>query len=249
MVFMQADGGSLRHIFIATETCVLLQKMIGLQSITPLQPPRRGRLTGWPLTPNGGSPEGGLRRASTALRRKHESPPDQSNLVTGAPSDGSLESIDQMASWVRFADTKATILAAGLGVVATMLASNVKTVVKAISEGCLATLLVGGLSVATVLAFLWTLGWLTWAIVPRSRVRYNHLNRFAWPSLVGATVQELLAHTARVDVQTDAWQQVLDLSQVASRKYSACAKAVYGFAALILVGLVCISTATSFAPR
>jgi hypothetical protein len=93
------------------------------------------------------------------------------------PTDGSLEAIDQMANWVRFADTKATILAAGVGVVATMLASNAGTVVKAMGEGCTAAFLVGGLTATTVVAFLWTLSWLTWAIVPRGRVRYSHLNR------------------------------------------------------------------------
>ena len=39
-------------------------------------------------------------------------------------SSGSLSAVDQMSSWVRFADTKATILAAGLGVVVTILTAQ-----------------------------------------------------------------------------------------------------------------------------
>ena len=43
--------------------------------------------------------------------------------------------MDQMANWVRFADTKATILAAGFGVVLTMLMTNAKTVATTIKQG------------------------------------------------------------------------------------------------------------------
>lgn len=156
--------------------------------------------------------------------------------------------MDQMANWVRFADTKATILTAGLGVVVTMLMNNAKTIAKVISEGrAPSALVVGGLAAATLVVFLWTLFWLIRAIAPWRRVTYVQLNRFAWPSLVRTTIDQLVDHVARTDIGTDAWQQVLDLSALAQRKFDACAKAVYGFAFLIVLGLSCIAAATAFA--
>lgn len=43
-------------------------------------------------------------------------------------ADGCFQAMDQMANWVRFADTKATILTAGLGVALTMLMTNAGTI-------------------------------------------------------------------------------------------------------------------------
>ena len=50
------------------------------------------------------------------------------------PGDGSFQAMDQVAHWVRFADTKATILTAGLGVVMTMLMTNSGKVVAALKD-------------------------------------------------------------------------------------------------------------------
>jgi hypothetical protein len=84
------------------------------------------------------------------------------------------------------------------------------------------------------------------AIGPQNKVFYARLNRFAWPSLVRATAEQLLEHTSRNDVRADAWQQVLDLSVLADRKFSACGKAVNGFAALVLFGTVCVGVSMLF---
>jgi hypothetical protein len=179
---------------------------------------------------------------------KHQ-PPAGGGLASraGVTPSGSLEAIDHMAAWVRFADTKATVLAAGLGVVVTMLASSTSTVVKALGGGCGGKMTVGGLALITALAFLWTLFWLVRAIAPRNRLPYNGLNRFAWPSLVGATAEQLVAHAAASDVEVDAWQQVVDLAGVAREKFDAVKHAVYGFGLLIVVGVFTVVCAAAFA--
>jgi hypothetical protein len=154
--------------------------------------------------------------------------------------------MDQVANWVRFADTKATILTAGLGVVLTMFMTNAKTVADAMSKSCPAAVILGGLAAATLLSFAWTLFWLIRAIKPRSKMQYTELNRFAWPSLLRATSEQLAEHASRVEARTDAWRQVLDLSMLANRKFDACSKAVNGFAVLVLFGLACVAVAVGF---
>lgn len=164
----------------------------------------------------------------------------------GKPADGGFQAMDQMANWVRFADTKATILTAGFGVLLTMLMTNATTIANALREGCVAAAVVGVLAGGTILAVAWTLYWLVRAIGPQSAIQYPHLNRFAWPSLLRATPEQLSQHAERVDVRTDAWQQVIDLSTLADRKFDACGKAVRGFAALAVLGLACIAAAIGF---
>lgn len=153
-----------------------------------------------------------------------------------------------MAGWARFGDTKATILAAGLGVVATMFTNSATAVMKAIHGPCPVDLVVGGLALLTVLSFLWTLYWLVRAIAPRSDIPYSGLNRFAWPSLVRANADQLVAHVQQTDVEADAWQQVIDLAVVAQRKFYFCKQAVYGFGVTVVAGLASALLAASVIP-
>ncbi|BCW78908.1 hypothetical protein [Arthrobacter sp. NicSoilC5] len=159
----------------------------------------------------------------------------------GKPADGGFQAMDQMANWVRFADTKATILTAGLGVILTMLITNAKTVTAAIGKGSIQAFVVGPLALGALAAFLWTLYWLVRAIGPQTATRYAQLNRFAWPALQAVTAEQMIEHTKRVDVRMDAWQQVLDLSHLAGRKFEACSMAVKGFALLAILGLLCVA--------
>lgn len=156
------------------------------------------------------------------------------------PAEGGFQAMDQMANWVRFADTKATILTAGLGVILTMLMNNAKTVMAAFGQGCVQALVVGILALGALGAFLWTLFWLVRAIGPQTSTKHARLNRFAWPSLRQATAEQLAEHASQVDVRQDAWQQVIELSELAGRKFDACAKAVRGFALLAVLGLSCV---------
>ncbi|MFI2562611.1 hypothetical protein [Paenarthrobacter sp. NPDC018779] len=156
------------------------------------------------------------------------------------PADGGFQAMDQMANWVRFADTKATILTAGLGVILTMLVTNARTVTLAAGQGSLQAFVVWPCAVGALAAFVWTLYWLVRAIGPQTSSKYSQLNRFAWPALQGATAEQMTEHAKQVDVRVDAWQQVLDLSELAGRKFHACANAVKGFALLAILGLSCV---------
>lgn len=175
------------------------------------------------------------------LRRSASEPP-------GPAPDGSAQALDHMANWVRFADTKATILTAGLGVALTMFVGNVANIVSAIRQTCVSGLTVGALALATFVAFLWTLFWLIRAIGPRRKVSYPQPNRFSWPSLTRVTTEELTRHASTTPASVDAWQQVIDLSQLANQKFGACEKAVYGFGSLILLGVACVATAVILTP-
>lgn len=160
--------------------------------------------------------------------------------------DGAFQALDHVANWVRFADVKATLLTAGLGVVLTMLMTNSRTVYVATTTGCQAAYVVGALTTLVGCALLYTLFWLARAVRPNSGLAYSTLNRFAWPSLTETTAAALTAHTANNDHSPEAWQQVADLSRIADRKFTACRHAVGGFIAFVLLGVACVSAATVF---
>jgi hypothetical protein len=176
--------------------------------------------------------------------RRHKTASD--TTPEDKPGDGGFQAMDQMANWVRFADTKATILTAGLGVVLTMLVTNADTITNAVKDGCPASYVVGTLSALALIAFGYTLFWLVRAIGPQSNVAYNTLNRFAWPTLTKATTDQLTDHARKIDVRTDAWQQVIDLSILANRKFDACGRAVKGFAVLVVLGVAAVAVAVGF---
>lgn len=179
-------------------------------------------------------------------RRKTASEPVPDSKPDAKPADGAFQAMDQVANWVRFADTKATILTAGLGVVLTMVMTKADTITRAVQKGCPAAYVVGAMSALALIAFGYTLFWLVRAIGPQSNVAYNTLNRFAWPTLVKATPDQLAQHTQKVDASADAWQQVIDLSVIANRKFDACGRAVKGFALLVVLGVGVVASALGF---
>ncbi|WP_155828275.1 hypothetical protein [Gordonia polyisoprenivorans] len=178
------------------------------------------------------------------FRRDHA--PQASSGKEGAPpTEGYFQSIDHIANWVRFADTKATILTAGLGVVITMTMSKTDTIVQATHQGTPQACLVACLGTLTVASFLYTLAWLCVAIGPRSGIGYKELNRFAWPSLVNATPDQLRKHASSISAQDDAWRQAIDLSDLAQRKFGACGNAVRGFAVFVVLAVVTVIVASA----
>lgn len=183
-------------------------------------------------------------RPSRRSRTKSDVTPEDKH--DAKPADGGFQAMDQMASWVRFADTKATILTAGLGVVLTMLMANADIIAIAVQDEEPAAYVVGTLSGLALIAFGYTLFWLVRAIGPQSSVAYDRLNRFAWPTLTEATTEQLTKHVREVDVRNDAWQQVIDLSVLAERKFGACGRAVKGFGVLVIVGVAAVAAAVGF---
>jgi hypothetical protein len=151
--------------------------------------------------------------------------------------------MEHVAHWVRFADTKATILAAGLGVIITMLMTNASTVEAGIREGCVQGATVAVLAVGACGAALWTLYWVVSAIAPRTSTYSYQLNRFAWPALAGASLEQIKSHVDGSNIDDDAWLQTTLLASIAKQKFTACMRAVWGFAALLVTGVACVVAA------
>lgn len=158
-------------------------------------------------------------------------------------SDGSLQALDHAANWVRFADTKATILMGALGVVTTLLVSNASTIVVAASKSEVAVVAFVAAAVLTAAAFLITLGWLVNAVVPR-RPSDGVLNRFSWPSLLDTDYATLEDHTAVTSSREDALRQALTLAKVADAKFQACGHAGIGFTVFIILAVGMLVAAT-----
>lgn len=158
------------------------------------------------------------------------------------PADGSQQALDQVANWVRFADTKATVLTAALGVVMTMLVTNTPQIIKAAATSEEATTRFGALAFVTAAAFLFTLGWLVHAIAPR-RGASGKVSRFSWPALASADYEDLVRHNEAVPAHEDAWKQTLVLARVADEKFRACRLAAYGFAMFVISAVVCVVAA------
>jgi hypothetical protein len=173
-----------------------------------------------------------------SLRRKSRLPQPQEvpKAADAKPDDGAFQSMDQIANWIRFADTKASVLVGGLGVVVTIIVSNSKTVVSAIDEGNPQAAILYTLCGIATAAFIWSLTWLLIAIGPRRKTALPGINRFAWPTLTSIDAQTLMERGTTDDVREDAWRQVIDLARLADRKFAATNKAIWGFGILIVTG-------------
>lgn len=107
-------------------------------------------------------------------------------------------------------------------------------------------LLVGVFASVAVLSFMWTLFWVVRAIAPRSDIAYQEINRFAWPSVINTTADQLVQHARENDVEKDAWQQVVDLAVIAQRKFFFCRLAVYGFGVTVAAGVITVLLSSPF---
>lgn len=160
--------------------------------------------------------------------------PDRKVPDPALPDDGAMNALSEIAQWVRFADTKAGLLAAGLGVVLAGTLGQAATIVDAIAGG-------GALGALTAAVFAWwvvfalALVWfLMTAIGPRTTTTGPTVNRFAWPSLARLSVADLTQHVSKTTRDSDAWRQVVDLSAVAAAKYRACGRAVIAFMLVVV---------------
>ncbi len=169
--------------------------------------------------------------------------PDRRTPDPTPSDDGAMNALSEIAQWVRFADTKAGLLAAGLGVVLAGTVGQAGTIVDAVDRG-------GALGALTAALFtLWSIFALTlvWyvmsAIGPRTTTTGPTINRFAWPSLAGTTVTDLTHHVSRSTRDADAWRQVFDLSAVAAKKYRACGRAVVAFMLVVVTTAAMIALA------
>lgn len=155
--------------------------------------------------------------------------------------------MDQIANWVRFADTKAAVLTAALGVVLTAFLSNGHRLVVIIKGAGLWACVVGAVTAFAILAFGYTLTWLLRSLTPRRTVQ-SGINRFAWPTLHETPAAKLMDHVEEVDARIDAWRQVLDLSVIAHEKFHACDRALRGFATFAVSVVVLVGIGIAFVP-
>lgn len=175
------------------------------------------------------------------LRRKRRDP-SRTHGAAPQTDDGHYQALDQMAQWVRFADVKATILFASLGAVLTLVATSSTSIAAALRIDS-TMWVIGGLLVALALVVLFTLSQLLWAVNPRSKASGTGLNRFAWPTLRGADAATLAERAARTDPTQEAWTQVVDLADIAGKKFSATRRAAWGLGASLVLSLVLLSVA------
>ncbi len=168
------------------------------------------------------------------MRRKHDT------------SEGAHQALDQVANWVRFADTKATILMAALGVVLTLTLANSSTVIEAIQRGTTAAIVVGFLVIVATTFFAITLGSLARALMPTGTAE-GSVNRFSWPLLAHASREDLDDHLFAVPAHDDAWDQVLVLARAARQKFDACRTAVVSFVIFIAFAVLLVVVASVLA--
>ncbi|WP_460800188.1 hypothetical protein [Microbacterium sp. GXF0217] len=168
-----------------------------------------------------------------------------SRSLKAAEAAGSEQALNQATEWVKFADTKATILTAALGVITTMTVANVPAIVTAMARGTTQTLFVGFAVCVCVGAFAFTLGQLLSAIYPR-RHQARGINRYSWPTLARADVDLVLDHMRQTPAHLDALSQTLVLAAVAEAKFAAVRRAVGGFALLLVSAVTAVVLAVVF---
>jgi len=166
--------------------------------------------------------------------------------IDAKPADGSFQAMDQLANWVRYADTKATILTAAFGVVLTALLNNGDTIVKATGPDR-DEIAIWLLAVGCLIAASWTLVWLMVVIAPKTTSNDHGINRFAWPTLSSVDAATLLTRGEAHDVREDAWRQVTNLATLADKKFSAFRKAGWGFAVFVALAVALVATSVVMA--
>lgn len=165
--------------------------------------------------------------------------------VDAKPADGAFQAMDQVANWVRFADTKATIVTAGFGVVVTAVLSKTDVIVHAARGQNAPAAATWFFGIAATVAAVWTLAWLMIVIAPKRSSTKHGINRFAWPTLTTVDSDSLCQRGETQDVRHDAWQQVVNLAVIADRKFSAFTLAGWGFATFIGLSVALVVTAVT----
>lgn len=153
-------------------------------------------------------------------------------------------SVVEFGAWIKNADTKATILAAGLGVMSSVVASQAGRIVDlythpAAAVVCIAVILsaifIGGLAGAVICVFR--------VLSPRTDVT-DGPNVFAWPSVAkfgSATASEFSDFSA-----PKAWAQAFDLAKIAQAKFAAFALALRWFLVTIAAASALVALSRIF---
>lgn len=150
--------------------------------------------------------------------------------------------LTEFGAWIKNADTKATVLAAGFGAVATITASRTAAVLTAIFGGPEGwRIAVAVIAVAFVVAAVVTLWFLVSALVPRRDVSGGR-NAFAWPSVAHFTPDD---DTFKAASASMAWEQARTLARIAEAKFAAFQSALYSFVAVVVFAAVIVAVASA----
>jgi hypothetical protein len=189
-----------------------------------------------------GRPRDTLRKLPRPRRFETVEPVNAVQSSAEALADAKF-AIQESGNWIKNADTKSTLIAAAVGVVATASASKADVVYRAFSGGKLgcASLLLLALIVAYVVTLLVTAYCLYRALSPRTDHLVD-LNRFAWPSVVarGPSLPEL----SWAKVNEEAWAQNYMLACIARDKYRAFKSALTWFGLNLAAAVLMIFAAT-----
>lgn len=180
-------------------------------------------------------------------RTQRPQPGDTDPPVTApAPtvvSTGGVVAHDQVAQWVRFADTKATILLAALGIVTTLLVTQLHLVAYEIRDDHgTGRVILSSLATIAVAAFAAALLNLVKAISPRTGTD-NALNRFGWPSVATHTNDEIRQHVRTADPVAEIWDQIRLLSVLARNKFAALRAAIFAFSVYVSASIATLVVA------
>ncbi|PZE86603.1 hypothetical protein EDF31_101616 [Curtobacterium sp. PhB142] len=155
--------------------------------------------------------------------------------------------VSETGAWIKNADTKATILAAGLGATATVTASRAAPTWALIagSNQVLSIAAVIAVSVFVVGA-VGTVWCAVRTLIPRTNVSGGR-NPFAWPSVASSFVvddSEFQKASAK-----QAWNQVHALALIAKAKYEAFALALRWFILTVIGAGVLVALASTVPPN
>lgn len=175
------------------------------------------------------------------FRQRSSSLPDEKQAFEYAKL-----AVSETGAWIKNADTKATILSAGLGITASVTAGRAAAVWQ---------LITGSNLVLTVAAVLTTAAFITGAVgavwfavrtlIPRTNVSGGR-NPFAWPS-VASSFQE--NDEAFKDASApQAWNQVHALALIAAAKYRAFAASLRWFILAIVGAGATVALASTVHP-
>lgn len=150
--------------------------------------------------------------------------------------------ITEFGAWIKNADTKATVLAAGFGAVSTITASRTAAVMNVIFDGTEGwRIAVAVVAVAFAVAAVVTLWFLVSALVPRRDVSGGR-NAFAWPSVATFTPDDDTFNAASAPM---AWEQARALARIAEAKFAAFQSALYSFVAVVVFAAVIVGVAST----
>ncbi len=136
----------------------------------------------------------------------------------------------EIGQWVRHTDTKAALLAAGLGVIAAAVITQADQIAETFVTPTGWTIAVTLLLIGTLGAFAGVLRYVSATVRPHVDSAAD-FNRFAWPSLARDRSSKRSGHYE--SSAEEAWGQAIALAIIASVKYDAFATASKWFVAFL----------------